>query len=289
MHVEAPLSLLKLQLQMGGAIREKVAFGSGKFVFASDHYSEELCKLIFPRGIQSSRQRMAIYNEQYWFRLFTLLQEEFPLTATTMGMWKFNQCACDYLTAYPSHSFSLDFLAENFCPFLQMSEKYSTPLLNEIVEIEWKITASLYAKKLDQHEVEKFLNSAASSALDENSILQFHPGFGLFKEHWNIMEVRKQLSLLTHKNGALATFVPPQSLEPGQENTWVLFRNEGKVFWRQISGLQFQLLADLKAGMPLGEACEKLSEGLSETKMSQLGEGLPTWFATWTALGWFYQ
>jgi hypothetical protein len=91
--------------------------------------SEEAQALIrLPRGeleavIRRSRnltaaERISIYANAYYSRLLECLGECFPMLKGALGEDVFNGFAFDYLQRYPSRSYTLDHLGENFPRFL---------------------------------------------------------------------------------------------------------------------------------------------------------------------------
>src|ERR1700739_2640516 len=63
--------------------------------------------LIKPNDRLSSFERLEIYNRQYWFRLYSSFEEDFPGLKAILGGRKFDRLMREYLTERPSQSFSL--------------------------------------------------------------------------------------------------------------------------------------------------------------------------------------
>src|ERR1700761_2452028 len=63
--------------------------------------------LIRPNDRLSSFDRLEIYNRQYWFRLYTSFEEDFPGLKAIVGNAKFEVLMREYLTDCPSESFTL--------------------------------------------------------------------------------------------------------------------------------------------------------------------------------------
>src|SRR5262245_34966742 len=68
--------------------------------------------------LQTSAERLAIYANAYYARLIECLESEFPVFRQTVGEETFAEFAADYLQHYPSQSYSLGHLGEQFPKYL---------------------------------------------------------------------------------------------------------------------------------------------------------------------------
>src|SRR5580698_1317645 len=80
--------------------------------------------LIKPNDRLSSFERLEIYNRQYWFRLYSSFEEDFPGLKAILGGKKFDKLMRDYLTECPSQSFSLRNLGAHLEPWLLVHPEY---------------------------------------------------------------------------------------------------------------------------------------------------------------------
>jgi hypothetical protein len=270
-----PQALKRLQESFSTSIRTPVSFATGKFVWMLEAFDELAVAAILPRGEQSARDRLAIYNEQYWYRLFTLLQEDFSLLARDRGFWKFNQLASAYLEMYPSRSQFLEKLTDDFLTFLQREGGNVEPLDFQIATLELAILKTFHVPSGTKEETEKFLTEIPQ--LSGDSVLLFPKGFTLFAEDWNIVERRTLIQL---GDEAKPSFKPEMGY-------WVIFKKEGRPEMKSIDEMAFKMLTYLVAGHSIGEACEKLSETLAAADLERLPTELPRWFSDWTASHWF--
>ena len=69
----------------------------------------------------SSPERLAIYNRQYWFRLFTVFHGAFPLTTRQLGHFCFNEYASRFLLAHPPKVWDIDAVVDGFEDFLVLA------------------------------------------------------------------------------------------------------------------------------------------------------------------------
>ena len=75
--------------------------------------------IIRPNDRLTSFERLEIYNRQYWFRLYTCFEEDFPGLQAILGRAKFDALMRAYLTDCPSESFSLRNLASRLDTWLE--------------------------------------------------------------------------------------------------------------------------------------------------------------------------
>jgi hypothetical protein len=96
--------------------------------------------LIKPNDRLSSFERLEIYNRQYWFRLYSSFEEDFPGLMAVVGRKKFDALMRAYLTDFPSRSFSLRNLGSHLEGWLLQHQEYIEPrkdLALDMVRIEW--------------------------------------------------------------------------------------------------------------------------------------------------------
>src|SRR4051812_20796298 len=82
----SPAWLLELQATFGDVLRTPLSSATGTFCADTAAYPAALLARVTSRAEISQAERLAVYHRQYWFRLFTLLQGAFPLTANLIGL-----------------------------------------------------------------------------------------------------------------------------------------------------------------------------------------------------------
>ena len=82
----------------------------------------ELAAVIDRSSAQTSVERLGIYATAYYARLIECLEAEFPIFRQTVGADAFADFAFGYLTAFPSHSYTLAQLGAHFPSFLEKSK-----------------------------------------------------------------------------------------------------------------------------------------------------------------------
>ena len=83
----APDWLVELQGRFGAVIRTPLDRSSGalRATVSANAPAALDDSLDGPR--RPAAERLAVYNRQYWFRLFGVMQTAFPLTARLLGHW----------------------------------------------------------------------------------------------------------------------------------------------------------------------------------------------------------
>ena len=135
-----PESLAKLQTFMGQSVSTSFLWdkeNSKDFDLQLEFYAESLLKGIEEQGAVSASERLGTYNRDYWFRLFTILQNEFPAVVKLINYNEFNRLAQEYLQAFPSCSQILNYLADYFPEFMEMDHRWNTPDLKKAVELDY--------------------------------------------------------------------------------------------------------------------------------------------------------
>lgn len=272
-----PPGLALMQEQFGKSIRTPFSFATGRFQCRKEAYSDWASESITPREAQTGRDRLAVYNEQYWYRLLTVLQQDFLLLAGTMGLWEFNQLATAFLDKHPSRSPFLQNLPNGFVEFLEVNPIFNIPRLVQIAALEMAFLKAFQAPSAPPLDPAK-LSSRELEMLD-GACLVFQPWFSLLKEDWNLLECRADL---LEKRIATPVFLD-------RKGYWAVFRNGHDVESKQLDPLQFNLLNRLGSGQPLGSACEAMAENLDSAEGESLMAAIPSWFETWTRLKWFQQ
>jgi hypothetical protein len=272
-----PSELQRLQSEFGQSIRTPFSFATGQFVCQKEKYPPSITSVITPRGEQVGADRLAVYNEQYWYRLLTVLQSDFPLLVASLGFWKFNQLATKYLTLHGSSTPYLENIAASMPDFINHHPDYGSEEQKQMVAVDMAFIRATYmpvTRALNP----SLLSQAALERLGENR-LAFQPGISLIEEDWNWMEVRI----------AIATDQLTIPVFMAQKGYWMVSNRNALVVWESLNRLQFLMLQELKMGISLGDACEKFSQTLNALDQEKLMANLAAWFQSWTENGYFQQ
>jgi hypothetical protein len=99
-------SLDDLQAWFGRAISRPLpkAYRDNPLAESAPELEAEGDALIHGGGGVSGFGRVGIYNQQYWFRLVTILQEEYPCAIHVLGLAAYNDWAVRFLDSHPPDS-----------------------------------------------------------------------------------------------------------------------------------------------------------------------------------------
>lgn len=262
-----PADLAALQRAFGRTISTPLRMldEHGAYEHAVAHFDPHAVDAVRP-GKLTPTAALSVYNEQYWFRLLTVMQEEFPLTAHLAGVHEFNALVVAYLQAFPPHSARLRDLSNNFVGFLVGHA--AAPHVLDAATLDFAFIESFDAPQHPSLDV-RTIDLAISP-------LPFQPHVKLVKLSFNVVTLRRQL-----RRG--------EDLDP-------LRRHAGDhVVWRagarlHVCGLtqpQASLLARLHAGVPLVDACGALEHDLTAAELEAVLADVQRWFTTWQQRGWF--
>jgi hypothetical protein len=248
--------------------------------------------LIKPNDRLTSFERLEIYNRQYWFRLYSSFEEDFPGLMAIVGRRKFDALMRAYLTECPSQSFSLRNLGSQLEAWLSSHPAYIEPrfqLAIDMVRLEWA-----HIETFDSAS-DPLLDADDLVSINEDSRLQLQPYLRLLELHYPVddllIELRSESgsSDSSSNNASIArkrkTVRQVAALEPEQIYL-ALHRHENSVYYKRLHREDYRLLQHLIEGQTLGAAIDAAFDGSSipeEERMSFLQAA----FQTWASLGWF--
>jgi hypothetical protein len=300
---EPPEELAAMQEAFARSIRTPFSFETGRFLRRKEAYDDAAAAAIAPRGESDGRDRLAVYNEQYWYRLLTVLQEDFPLLAAAMGYWRFNRLATAYLDRHPSRSPYLAGLPEAFGEFIRAEAGVYVDRADGADRIDRADKAegsSAEAERMIQMAAldlafHRAFHAPSPPVLDPSRLspealaslgerpLPLQPWLDVVREDWNLMENRIALAEGRLEKPAFRKAV----------SYWAVYRNGDAVEWQALDPERHAILSGLKAGLCLGDACMQAIQGAREAggagegKAAVIQARLPGWFETWTRQGWF--
>jgi len=117
---EAPAWLMEFQQCFSAVLRTPLATSSGTLRSRLPSGWTQLG--VKPRSQREAAAGLSDYHRQYWFRLLTVLQAEFPLTSRLMGLWSFNLLAQNYLQRVPPRDYDLCGIRQDFLNDLRGKE-----------------------------------------------------------------------------------------------------------------------------------------------------------------------
>ena len=132
---KAPSWLEELQARFGAVLRAPLDRATGTLTAIPDAYDPITVEGTLDGPRTTRAERLAVYNRQYFFRLFGVLHSAFPLVCRLVGYWAFNAHAARYLDAHPPRGWDIDDVADAFAPFVEGElDHLSAPEREAIVE-----------------------------------------------------------------------------------------------------------------------------------------------------------
>ena len=248
--------------------------------------------LIKPNDRLSSFERLEIYNRQYWFRLYSSFEEDFPGLLAVIGRKKFDALTRAYLTDFPSRSFSLRNLGSQLEQWLLQHCEYIEPraeLAMDMVRIEWA-------------HIEAF-DSAADPLIDADDLAEIHDGSQLhLQPYLRVLKLRYPVDDLIidlrSESGSSDSSSNNASIErkrrkaghvaalDPEEIYLAVHRHENSVYYKRLNREDYRLLSALMLGEPIGKAIDMAFED-SALPEEDRAPFLQAAFQTWSTLGWF--
>lgn len=174
--------LAELQERFGSMLRTPLDRSSGTLTARPETYDAALAA--------DTHGELAVYNRQYWFRLFDLFSTAFPLTMRLFGAWTFNDFSARFLLASPPRDWDLERATEGFTEFLQvdLASHQERELLLEAAHLDAAWLTVLRAPAVAAY---RPTGSDAARLLDARLVPS--RSVVLLTEHAALSELRKQL------------------------------------------------------------------------------------------------
>jgi len=271
MSRSAPDWLADFQARFGSVLRTPLDRASGTLTAVTAHYDPQLCAEALDGPLSCGAERLAVYNRQYWFRLFTVLQAGFPLTARLMGFWEFNAVAENYLLVHPPRAWDIEQIADGFPAFFENSQSGSAP--------DWRL-ALIESVRIDAAFREVFRAATVPSfrplASDAADLLTCQlvvlPALRIVEEHRALLALRT--ALLAGPKDA-ATGLPPLLARP---QAWAIVRREAGTAHIPLESREAELLT-LLGRHSVADALGRLESACPAEERSDLPQKVSVWLA----------
>lgn len=254
--------------------------------------AREAEEFIKPNDRLTSFERLEIYNRQYWFRLFSSFQEDFPGVEAIVGRKRFQMLMRAYLEACPSTSFSLRNLGSRLVAWLDENQSFAAPhfeAAREMAALEWAHIEAFDGLALPRLTPEMLLG------VGETSHIALQPHLGLIRAHYAVddalLAVRSETGSSNSSSNNASTGYIARKLRtlrslPREDIFLAVHRHEDSVYYKRLSREDFQILLALREEKTLGEAIDVGFEN-SGIPEEQRPEYLQLAFGHWMELGWF--
>ncbi|MBM4363745.1 MAG: putative DNA-binding domain-containing protein, partial [Deltaproteobacteria bacterium] len=109
----APPWLRELQAELGGLLRQPLVIRSGQLVVDPGGYGERILTEIREHGA-SRVGRLGVYHRQYWYRLLSIVHEQYPTVTALLGAFVTNLAAARFLSEHPPRGAEIDDAVRGF-------------------------------------------------------------------------------------------------------------------------------------------------------------------------------
>lgn len=214
-------------------------------------------KHIAPGPQLKSEERIGIYQQQYWWRLLTLLQELFPSLAALFDYGNFNRDIAEpYLLKHPPKDWFMSYIGFDLPKWIE--EDYSgehKSIVLKLAQLDLIYEKLFFSPSFPRIE-------PADLAQCETQTLFLQPNVYLYKSSTNFPAFRQKL--LEHGAGHWQAHPLPSLEKNSTMKYFVLFRENNQTLFEEASPAFFKLLARFQRGakledlIPLLEKCSDL-------------------------------
>jgi hypothetical protein len=223
--------------------------------------ADEASSFIKPNDRLSSFERLEIYNRQYWFRLFSSFEEDFPGLKSIVGTRRFERLMRAYLEAHPSRSFTLRNLGSSLVAWLEKNPEYTHPKTGDAIAM-----AALEWAHIEAFDNERRapLSTNEIAALDDTSRLELQPYLRLVEAPSAVDDALIAIRDASQGAGPQASNAMQihlvrsvRSRKPAPGKIYLaIHRHEDSVYYKRLSREDYLLLRAFERGASLGEAIE---------------------------------
>ncbi|HEX2582843.1 MAG TPA: DNA-binding domain-containing protein [Chlamydiales bacterium] len=269
MYETAPPALEELQLwfakNLTRPFRETGAFNLPLY---PESLVEEIRKRIAPGPHLSAEQRFGLYNQQYWWRLFVLLQESFPSLVRLFGYRDFNTLIAEpYLLRYPPTHWFLPRLGDRLVRWLR--EEYweeDRELLFQLAQLDAAYESLFHIG-----------TNPLPSQADLTKKLSLQPTVALFQCSADFLSFRSELLKQDVAHWQKSDL--PGLNNAQQKYYFVLFRGQEGILHEALDSSQYALLQAFQGGSLVEEACAAVDPSCAAS--------ISDWFKRWMERGFF--
>ncbi|MBS0624467.1 MAG: putative DNA-binding domain-containing protein [Verrucomicrobia bacterium] len=129
--MNCPASLLEMQHWIAKILTRPLRkMGEDALPIFDEETGREIDEKLTSGPHLTAQQRIGIYNQQFWFRVFTVLQEQYPTLTRLFGFAAFNrEVAEPYLLRYPPNHWILAKFGARLPQWLQEEYNQSDKML----------------------------------------------------------------------------------------------------------------------------------------------------------------
>lgn len=250
---------------------------------------DELEKIVRSTRRFSASERLSVYANAYYARLLECLGESFPVLKHALGEDTFNEFAFGYLQTYPSRSYTLNRLGEEFARYLDETRpdrggrEEQGPdwpdFLIDLARLELVIGQVFDGPGLEQ---EDCINHESLQSIAPDQWLQAR------------LKLAVCLKLLQFSYPVNDYYTEARRAQEGEEISLPEARRQFVAISRrqyivrryELSEAQYRLMESLQSGQAIGRAIESAAE-IMDADDEELSASLKNWFHDWAAEGFF--
>lgn len=247
--------------------------------------SIEASSIISPSPTLKSHQRIELYNQQFWWRMLSTLQDAYPMLTRLFGFTDFNQIiAVPYLLKYPSNFWSLNTLGERLPLWIQ--EEYEGKDKNLIYNCS-EIDNAFYRSFLaPDGNIIKDLSFDFEFLSDK--LIQLTSTLYLFKLNCDLFDFRKKFLKKDPEYWMKHAFPKLNYFSSSQFSYTVLYRNtHNHILLSKIEEAEYVILKQLENGISLDALCEWIEKQPHESTLyRECVKNFSSWFKKWVSYRW---
>ncbi|MFA5834292.1 MAG: DNA-binding domain-containing protein [Bacteroidota bacterium] len=274
MKSEVPLNTLQRWMQ---SVIEHP--GSNEEAWKSEQAERELPFEDAYAGVKPSKSlspmdRIGIYRRMFFLRMTESMAIDYPGVKHFFGEEEFDRLVAEeYVHRFPSKSYTLNHLGRFFPQFFKESKLAEKEFLTDLARLELSITNNLEA--------------------EEKPILTQQQIAAVPQEQWEKVRLipiaALELLECNYNVCSYLTAVNEESPIPAvkkERSFVVVYRNNYRTYWEELSEHQFVLLSSLTSGTLFGESIALLADRFPSDER-ELQTNLFEWFNEWVSNGYF--
>lgn len=264
-HDSPPAWLADFQARFSSVLRTGLDRSTGTLRDQRARYDAAACADVRTGGSRDPRAQLATYNRQYWLRLFSVLQDDFPLTTRLLGAFVFNAHAARFFAKHPPRERDLAAAATGFVAFLREDLEQHDPTREKRKRAPAR--AILQASELDEafrvvaRAPEEPVFKPGPSDLVDLERLRLLPSKAvrLTQEDWPLVKLRDELRSGKHP-GERAL---PLTAAHTRTHDWAVCRT--------VTGFSVVPLAPLQAELYRALERQRVGEALTQISRAKAG------------------
>jgi len=247
---------------------------------------------IKPNDRLTAFERLEIYNQQYWWRLLGVFQEDFQGLRSVLGVRKFDQLAIAYLQVHGSSTWSLRDLGQHLVSFLDTHPELTEPksaLASDMARVEWAKVIAFDGPALPLLDPQRIVRTPP-----DRLILRLQPYVTLLELRHPIDHMLKRLrenvrasarasnAMSGSRQGAPRLLTAKASRDPIY---LAVHRRDFSVYYKRLEPEAYRLLVAMRDASSLADACA-IAFAHSKVPETEAAEKIRNWFQVWMQLGW---